>query len=262
MTRSLARKSWAMAALTLALATPMYVQAQGSYTALDRAQLPAYCKYTPGERHHGMDAGSNDLAEVKRWENLLAPVFYGMHHYCWGMMSANRALVARTRQIRAFELDRSIKEFDYVIRISPRNFVLLPEMLTKKGESLIRLGYIAGAGYITSGIQELQLAIEVKPDYWPPYAALSDHFKKVGDVAKAREWLEKALAVTPDVKSLTTRLAELEGTKGNKQKAAPEAVPEQARKRAKQPEPAEAIAEKPAPDSVQETAEPKTPGGG
>jgi tetratricopeptide (TPR) repeat protein len=260
----LVRNGWMAAVLGLALAAPMYVQAQGGYTALDRAQMPAYCKYTPGERQRVNEPGSHDPVQIRKWETLLHPAFYGLHHYCWGMMSSNKALVARTRQERVYEHDRAIKEFDYVIRYAPRDFVLMPEILTKKGENLLRLGYlgVGSTSYIAGGIKELQLAIEIKPDYWPPYAALSDHFKKTGELAKAREWLEKALAITPNVKSLTTRLAELDRTKGTKPKAAPEVAQQQGRKPAPGPDPTEAVAGKPTPAPIQETAEPQSPSGG
>jgi len=55
--------------------------------------------------------------------------------------------------------------------------------------------------------------MELKPDYWPAYAALSEHYVKVGDVAKAREVLQKGLEVTPDEKALKRRLAELDKAK-------------------------------------------------
>jgi tetratricopeptide (TPR) repeat protein len=132
--------------------------------------------------------------------------FPNMHHYCWGLMYTNRAfLLARSEQMRTHYLGRSIAEFDYVIQRALPDFRLLPEILTKKGENLIRLD--KGP----EGISELERAIERKPDYWPPYAAMSDYYTKIGDLAKAREWLKDGLSVTPDVKALQRRLAEIGG---------------------------------------------------
>ena len=51
------------------------------------------------------------------------------------------------------------------------DFVLLPEILTKRGESFIAMGEGPKA------IPDLQRAIEVKPDYWPAYVNLSDFYK-------------------------------------------------------------------------------------
>jgi tetratricopeptide (TPR) repeat protein len=77
----------------------------------------------------------------------------------------------------------------------------------KKGENLIRLG--RGP----SGIKELLRAAELKPDYWPPYAAISDYYKKNGDLKDAREVLEKGLSASPDAKALKERLANLDTVK-------------------------------------------------
>ena len=138
----------------------------------------------------------------------MGPTYEHLHHYCWGLMKTNRALLfTRTQQFRTFYLNDAIKEFDYVIERAPRTFILLPEIFTKKGENLIRLG----RGPL--GLQELQRAIEFKPDYWPPYAGISDYFKETGNLAQAREWLEKGLSVTPDVKALQSRMATLEGAR-------------------------------------------------
>jgi len=38
---------------------------------------------------------------------------------------------------------------------------------------------------------------------------VSDYYRKVGDLAKAREWLEEGLSASPDTKALMRRLMEL-----------------------------------------------------
>ena len=186
---------------------PGYPDQIDAYDPREVAMLPRYCVYTQLFRERV--PGGNNPAEIRRWHDLLGSTFQAMHHYCWGLMKTNRALfLARTKQLRNFYLGSSINEFDYVIEHAPVDFVLLPEILTKKGENLIRLG--KGA----VGARELQRAIALKADYWPPYAALSDFYKESGDLAKARELLEKALSIAPETKSLKRRLAELQRTKG------------------------------------------------
>jgi tetratricopeptide (TPR) repeat protein len=91
-----------------------------------------------------------------------------------------------------------------VIQRVPPDFKLLPEILTKKGENLIRLDRSA------QGIIELERAIALKADYWPSYAAISDYYKSAGEPAKARKWLEDGLSASPDTRALTRRLAELD----------------------------------------------------
>src|SRR5581483_449641 len=96
-------------------------------------------------------------------------------------------LLVHDQQTRKHYLTNSIGEFDYVIYRVPTDFKLLPEILTKKGENLIRLERSA------EGIEQLERAIALKADYWPPYAALSDYYSSVGEPAKARKWLEEGL---------------------------------------------------------------------
>jgi len=207
------RKRFAAAGLTMSLLAPMQLVAQQRYEPRDIPMLPAYCKHTQDFRERV--PGGNNPAEIERLTALMGSVFIHMHHYCYGLVAFNRAtFLSRTQQERLLNLNSSIYEFDYVIQRAPPDFVLLPEILTKKGESLIRLG--RGP----DGALELQRAIALKPDYWPPYAAMSDYNKEIGDLKAAREWLEKGLSTSPNTKALLQRRAELDGPKG-KHKSAP-----------------------------------------
>lgn len=193
----------------LASDIPGYPDNITAYDAREVAMLPNYCIYTQLFRDHV--PGGNDKAAIDRWYATMGPSFHALHHYCWGLMKTNRAmLLARNQQIRSFYLGSSIDEFDYVLRYASPDFVLIPEILTKKGQNLLRLGKTG------LGIAELERAIGIKPDYWPPYVALSDYYKDKGDLPKARELLQKALEVAPDAKTVTARLAELDSAKGTK----------------------------------------------
>jgi hypothetical protein len=200
-------------AATFASATVLLLPAQvgareRTYDPREIALLPSYCKHTLAFRK--VVPGGDNKAEINRWTTVMGSMFQHMHHYCWGLMETNKAMLSTVgRQERVHLLSRSITEFDYVIRHAPQDFVVLPEILTRKGENLIRMGRPQGIG-------ELQRAIEIKPDYWPPYAHLSDHYKKTGDMAKAREWLEKGLSVVPDTNALKRRLAEVDALKGKR----------------------------------------------
>jgi tetratricopeptide (TPR) repeat protein len=181
--------------------------AQESQYQLDPKQLamlPPYCKYTQVFRDRV--PGGNDRNQIERWGSVLgAENFHHLHHYCAGLGSTNRALYfSRAKQERNFELSQSVLEFNYVVERMPPDFVLLPEILTKRGESHLRLGDVV------DGIRDLNRAIELKPDYWPPYAALSDYYKGIGDLGAAREWANKGLAAAPGVRALQRRLAELD----------------------------------------------------
>ena len=175
-----------------------------AYDAREVALLPNYCKYTQSFRDKVR--GGNNPEEIKRWTATMGDVFHAMHHYCWGLMKTNRALIlARTKEDRLFYLNDSLGEFDYVIERSPTAFVLLPEIITRKGENLMHLGRAPQA------IAELRRAIDLKADYWPPYAALADHYRTNGELAKAREILMDGLSLAPSAAALQRRLNELGG---------------------------------------------------
>jgi len=173
-----------------------------AYDPREVAALPAYCKYTQLYRQNL--PGGNDPAAIKRMYDTYGPGFHALHHYCWAIIGTNRALyLARTQQVRAFYLKDAVQDIDFVIANSPPDFVLLPELLTAKGKNLIRLGN----GTVAVG--ELMRAMEIKPDYWPPYAVLSDFYKETGEVAKARQILERGLSFAPESNALRKRLAAL-----------------------------------------------------
>lgn len=190
---------------TYAQDIPGYPSSVTAYDPREVAMLPRYCPYTQLFRDHV--PGGNNPDEIQRWHSVLGETFIHIHHYCWGLMKTNRGLLARDEQSRRSYLTYSIGEFDYVINRAPPDYVLLPEILMKKGENLIRLGQVG------SGTLQLLRAIELKPDYWPPYAVMSDYYKKSGDPKKAREVLEKGLSVSPDAIALKARLADLDAVK-------------------------------------------------
>src|SRR5882762_6337599 len=130
---------------------PGYPDRVDAYDPREVALLPRYCIHT--QLFRGRVPGGNNPDEIERWYSIMGETFNAMHHYCWGLMKTNRAtLFARGQKIRMFYLEDAISEFDYVIERAKPDFVMLPEILTKKGENLIRLG--RGS----FGIRELQRA--------------------------------------------------------------------------------------------------------
>jgi len=179
-----------------------YPDSVEGYDPREVALLPGYCKYT--QLFRDRVPGGNDPKLIAHWYQVMGRPFHAMHHYCWGLMKTNRALLlARTKQVRNYYLHSSIQEFDYVINSSPPTFFMLPEIYTKRGENLLLLREWG------EGMTSLQHAIDLKPDYWPPYAALGDYFKETGNYAKAAEWLQKGLKASPNAKPLQERLAAL-----------------------------------------------------
>ncbi|MGC2518208.1 MAG: tetratricopeptide repeat protein [Burkholderiales bacterium] len=209
------REIFVAAGFALALLAPMHAEAEPHRFDRPREMysLPGYCMYTQDYRDH--IPGGNNPAQIERWTTIMGPTFIHMHHYCYGLMATNRAaFLSPTREDRVHNLGVSITEFDYVIERAPPDFGLLPEIFTRKGENLIQLERVG------QGMAELQRAIDMKPDYWPAYGAISDYYKDAGQFAKAREWLEKGLAVAPDARALKRRLADLdvEQSRGTRRK--------------------------------------------
>ena len=173
----------------------------------EMARVPRYCQYTLVFRD-AIPGNTDKAAMFNAWKAQVGESFVHMHHYCAGLIKMDRALFrSRDRQSRTFYLNDAIIEYDYVINRVPDEYVLLPEILTKKGEALMHLERDPLA------IFTFERAIELKRDYWPPYAHLSDHYLKAGDRKKARETLEAGLAADPAATALRRRLAELDGKK-------------------------------------------------
>jgi tetratricopeptide (TPR) repeat protein len=176
--------------------------AQFLYDEVSVAKLPPYCRNAAIFRDQ--PTGGKNPADIERWIRVMGKGFIHIHHYCWGLQLTHRALFeSPTKFDRDRDLRRSIPEFDYVIAAVDSNFSLLPEILTKKGENLFRLERNLDA------IATLVRAIEVKSDYWPPYAALSDYYKERGKFDEARNWLKRGLAASGGAKALERRLREL-----------------------------------------------------
>jgi len=186
-----------------------HAAAEPSYDPREVRLLPAYCKSTQYFREK---FPRSDMAqEIARWTEFMGGTFNHMHHYCWGLMDVYRAtLFDRDAQSRRHDLFASIGEFDYVIKQAPDDFRYMPDILTKKAESLILLDRGPEA------VGELRRAIDIKPSYSPAYAALSDYYKDTGDPKRAREWLQKGLEASPDAKALSRRLAELNAAQRKK----------------------------------------------
>jgi tetratricopeptide (TPR) repeat protein len=215
--RRLAASALAVCALLLVARTatggdiPGYPQLVTGYDPREVAMLPKYCIYTQLFRDNV--PGGNNPAEIQRWHAIMGDIFIHMHHYCYGLMYLNRAtLLARSAEIRGYNFNNAIMEFDYVLARAPKDFVLLPEILTKKGEVMLRQGRAPLA------MTEFERAIEIKPDYWPPYAQMSDHYASIGDKEKAREILQRGLAQVPGATALQRRLRELDDASRSKVK--------------------------------------------
>lgn len=206
------------AALALALLAPMLAQAADDggrgFDPREINRLPPYCKYTQIYRKNL--PGGDDPAEIERWTRQMGGnIFSHMHHYCWALQTSSPTrLSPLSRDMRRHNLLLAVGDIDYVLSRVPDDFYLLPEIRTRKGEVLVMLD--RGG----EGLSEFQRAVEIDPNYWPAYAGMSDYFRDTGQIAKARQSLEKGLSAVPNTRALTRRLAELDAAGGSRRKDA------------------------------------------
>lgn len=179
-------------------------------TAEEKALLPAYCKYTQGG-YVGHENPQQPSAQAKHWVNVfggqgISAHHWRMHHYCYAlihMMRGQRSGLTLMEYRGAWQ--DVIGETDYLLQFFPSDFVLMPEILLNRGRAFLRLKKSGTA------LDNFQKAIELKPDYWPPYLEIANHYAEEGDKAKAIDMLLKGLQHAPNAKGLRIRLKELGG---------------------------------------------------
>lgn len=168
--------------------------------------LPVWCRYTQvGPNPY--TRGENIVDPSPEARKLIAMLgkqgWSALHHYCWGLAKLHRShRIGLAPKERTFLMKSAIDEIDYVIQHSPRNFVLRPEIITKRGYILLMLGQYVEAE------ENLKTAMKEQPTYWPPYGYLSDVYLKQGKTDEARAILQKGLKVAPNAKGLRNRMAQ------------------------------------------------------
>lgn len=140
------------------------------------------------------------------WQEVLGNGFCHLHHYCWAevyLLRANRRSTNPAERKR--QLKYAISEFNYVIRNSPPNFILLPEIYTRKGEAELRVSDFASAD------KSFSRARSIKPDYWPAYAGWIDVLIKAGRKDEAKALAKLGLEYSPNARILIEQYKQLGG---------------------------------------------------
>ena len=172
----------------------------GDPTDSEVALLPEYCKHAQAfKEKYGTQEGH------KQWLDRLGPTYLALHHYCWALIAIQRSLKPGvTKQDRDFNLRSAAADIYYVVERADASFVLLPEILTRRGESLRKLRDFPNAE------SSYRRAIEVKPDYWPAHLGLAQSYVDRGDRAAARKQLEQSIPQVSDARMLKKMLADLQ----------------------------------------------------
>jgi len=185
------------------------------YSPATISMLPEYCKHT--QIYREKVPGGGERADY--WYRVLGNNFHNMHHYCNALVSLNlvslRAYTLSATE-RQGHLHRAVNEITYVVDRAPADYILMPEFLSKRGFASFRLGRIPEA------ITDLENAVRLKPDYWPPYITLVDLHKQLGDLQKAKQWVERGLESAPNAQALHQKRDELQ--KSSRETAVPKSI--------------------------------------
>jgi len=149
---------------------------------------PDYCqaRYTvSGAGTDSQFANRVDPATVKNWESRLGPeVWYALHHYCAGMIFAQRAKLEPDKKERNALYNRAIEEDQFTLQRMPVSHPM-------RAEIAARMGLIFGElGQQDAAVQHFDLAIEGCPSCGVGYEAKSMFLKSQGQLAAARDVLE------------------------------------------------------------------------
>jgi tetratricopeptide (TPR) repeat protein len=164
--------------------------------------LPEYCPYTiTFTSQYGSREGT------AQWMERLGPAFKSMHHYCWALIAMNRAKrVNATAMEKRHNYNSAVSDIDFVLRYAKEDFPLMPEILSRRGEALIKLKEFGRAE------TDLRKAIEIRVDYWPAYTRLAECFRAQGKRDAAIQTLKDGIPKVSDARMLQRLLAELEGS--------------------------------------------------
>lgn len=163
------------------------------------ALLPTYCRGTQVIR-----AISKDPTPIDQYVAIYGEAYRHLHHYCWALNAENKALRIRDDYLRRSKLTYALEDYKYFLDRAPPTFSLLPEIYTSRARVLFTLKRDVEA------VRDLVKVIELKPDYGPAYARLSDYYQRVGDKSNAIKILEQGISNTNNDNNVTFFIRKLE----------------------------------------------------
>lgn len=175
-------------------------------TVTELAQMPSYC-----QAKYGKDRGNQAINEQwiaiyggHNWEN--------MHHYCDALkfiIRANRSFGNKADQ--RYNLEQAQNSIEHLLTVEQTpDWILRPEAYVNLGKVLLSMSRLGRASK-GEAVLNFEKAIEIKPDYAPAYAALSDLYVDLGQKSKSIAALEQGLQHAPDTVSLQRRYKQLTG---------------------------------------------------
>lgn len=184
-------------------------------TSGELAILPIYCKDTMGFAGYG-DATFNPSPRAGHWVSLMGKSFWHMHHYCTGLVKLRRATLPGTKAAnRKGFLESALTEWDYVIKNTTQEFVMLPEIYVRRGETYFLLGNVAEA------FESYEISSQIKPDYAPAYLRWAEALASTGAKKTALARLEDGIRKSSSSAELRQMYAKLGGNPDTLPKSAP-----------------------------------------
>lgn len=166
---------------------------------------PAFCQ--DAQTFNGWSQGYRESPRSAYWVSQMGPAFWGIHHYCWAVISTRRANAPGvTPLVRNHLLGTAINDYMYVLNNATAEFPLVPEIYYQIGEVHIMLGQYANA------INAFNLSRKAKVDYWPPYVSEAKVLEKLNKRTEARAMILQGLQVMPQEPVLLEHFRRLGGS--------------------------------------------------
>ncbi len=190
-------------------------------TESEMMRLPVWCKQTQG--FHPGDLHGKPSPEARYWMGVMGRSFWHVHHHCWAMIRMMRAAVPGLGYWeRHRHLSGAVADYGYVISNAEPDFMLLPEVHYRQGEAKLLLDELAPAR------AAFDMALKIKPDYWPPYVKWAELLETNKRPDLARKHIEEGLKVMPNEPMLLAqhkRLSGLSDRSAKPSEAAPKVSP-------------------------------------
>jgi tetratricopeptide (TPR) repeat protein len=150
---------------------------------------PEFCRARYVVSGAGVDssfAGRVDPGVVRSWEARLGPdVWYALHHYCAGLILANRGKLDADKKDRKLTLEHAIEEFNFTQARVPETHPMFAEMAARKGLIYGELGESEQA------MRNFDAAIASCADCSIGYEAKATFYRTGGQLEDARRTLER-----------------------------------------------------------------------
>jgi tetratricopeptide (TPR) repeat protein len=204
----------------LALAAPRaWAQKPPNISPGEIALLPEYC----GETQTMTEVDPRGSARGAYWSGMLGQGFWGLHHYCWGLIRVNRSTQpGLPSYIRRGMHEAAINDYRYVLANAQPGFLLAPEILVRIGESYLFLQNYGMA------MEAFARARQLKPGYWPPYVRWAAVLYATGKKREALAHLEEAMRLEPEETALIEPYKRYGGDHAKFLKSLPPRAPEAA----------------------------------